>query len=220
MPLGPMHTKKQKAEGMHQVMHEFKEGGLHSGSKKGPKVKSRAQAVAIGLSQTGQSKYDRSGHQPGNPGFSREGKAPYAKYDAGKQAKQPHGHSLGYGAPEDAHKPNQSYFAEQREHWGSEAKGKTMKSTKEVAYTGPADRGSELIEKCGMGHENQPSGKSIQAGTTDIAEHHKGHGMGGVAHSFKPPAANKAHGYGHAIEQRSGPLRLSGHSGAHRVGKR
>lgn len=33
------------------VMHEFKHGGLHSGSKKGPKVKSRKQAIAIALSE-------------------------------------------------------------------------------------------------------------------------------------------------------------------------
>ncbi len=32
-------------------MTEFAEGALHSGSKKGPKVKSKAQAVAIGLSE-------------------------------------------------------------------------------------------------------------------------------------------------------------------------
>lgn len=34
-----------------KVMHEFKEGELHSGSKKGPKVKSRKQAIAIALSE-------------------------------------------------------------------------------------------------------------------------------------------------------------------------
>lgn len=32
-----------------KVMHEYKEGTLHSGSKKGPKVTNRAQAVAIAL---------------------------------------------------------------------------------------------------------------------------------------------------------------------------
>ena len=32
-------------------MKEFKHGTLHSGSKKGPKVKSRRQAVAIALSE-------------------------------------------------------------------------------------------------------------------------------------------------------------------------
>lgn len=33
------------------TMREFKKGALHSGSKKGPKVTSRKQAIAIGLSQ-------------------------------------------------------------------------------------------------------------------------------------------------------------------------
>ena len=34
-----------------KVMHEFKAGELHSGSKKGPVVKSRKQAIAIALSE-------------------------------------------------------------------------------------------------------------------------------------------------------------------------
>lgn len=34
-----------------KVMGEFKRGELHSGSKKGPKVTSRKQAIAIGLSE-------------------------------------------------------------------------------------------------------------------------------------------------------------------------
>lgn len=36
---------------MEGIMHEYKHGELHSGSKKGPVVKSRAQAIAIGLSE-------------------------------------------------------------------------------------------------------------------------------------------------------------------------
>ena len=36
---------------MEGVMHEFKHGELHSGSKTGKKVTSRAQAIAIGLSE-------------------------------------------------------------------------------------------------------------------------------------------------------------------------
>jgi hypothetical protein len=36
---------------MGKVMHEYKHGKLHSGSKKGPKVKSREQAIAIGMSE-------------------------------------------------------------------------------------------------------------------------------------------------------------------------
>lgn len=34
-----------------QVMHEYKHGRLHSGSKHGPKVKDRKQAIAIMLSE-------------------------------------------------------------------------------------------------------------------------------------------------------------------------
>lgn len=37
--------------GMKKTMSEFKAGDLHSGSKHGPEVKSRAQAIAIGLSE-------------------------------------------------------------------------------------------------------------------------------------------------------------------------
>jgi len=39
-----------------KVMHEFKEGTLHSGSKRGPKVTSRKQAIAIAMSEAGKSK--------------------------------------------------------------------------------------------------------------------------------------------------------------------
>ena len=36
---------------VNKVMHEFKHKELHSGSKKGPLVKNRKQAVAIALSE-------------------------------------------------------------------------------------------------------------------------------------------------------------------------
>ena len=41
---------KGKAK-IEKVLHEFKTGTLHSGSKRGPKVKSRKQAIAIALSE-------------------------------------------------------------------------------------------------------------------------------------------------------------------------
>jgi hypothetical protein len=47
--------KAQKMAKVGKVMHEFKTGTLHSG-KKGPVVKSRKQAIAIGLSEAGLSK--------------------------------------------------------------------------------------------------------------------------------------------------------------------
>ena len=43
--------KKKANMKMKKVMDEYKEGSLHSGSKKGPVVKSRPQAIAIGLSE-------------------------------------------------------------------------------------------------------------------------------------------------------------------------
>ena len=44
--------KKSKADkAVSKVMREYKAGTLNSGSKKGPKVKSRKQAIAIALSE-------------------------------------------------------------------------------------------------------------------------------------------------------------------------
>jgi len=47
-----------------KVMREFGQGKLHSGSKKGPVVKSRKQAIAIALSEAGKSKMAKGG-RPG-----------------------------------------------------------------------------------------------------------------------------------------------------------
>lgn len=56
MPRKKPKTKAGKKAKVKKVMGEFRRGTLHSGSKKGPKVKSRAQAVAIALKQSGQSR--------------------------------------------------------------------------------------------------------------------------------------------------------------------
>jgi len=47
-------TKAEKKIG--KVMKEFKNEKLHSGSKKGPKVTSKKQAIAIALSEAKQTK--------------------------------------------------------------------------------------------------------------------------------------------------------------------
>lgn len=44
-------AKKVAKKKVEKVMHEFKEGVLHSGSKKGPRVENPKQAIAIGLSE-------------------------------------------------------------------------------------------------------------------------------------------------------------------------
>jgi len=41
----------EKSPKIHKVMHEFRHGTLHSGSKQGPKVTNRKQAVAIAISE-------------------------------------------------------------------------------------------------------------------------------------------------------------------------
>ena len=49
---------KGKAK-IEKVMSEYKQGKLHSGSKKGPMVKSRKQAVASAMHEAGKTKKKR-----------------------------------------------------------------------------------------------------------------------------------------------------------------
>lgn len=56
MPEQKPTTKKAKRAVMQKDMHKYKHGTLHSGSKHGPVVKSRKQAVKIALEQSGQSR--------------------------------------------------------------------------------------------------------------------------------------------------------------------
>lgn len=49
-------SKKKKKAVMKERMEAFKEGDMHSGSKSGPVVTNPKQAIAIGLSMSGQSK--------------------------------------------------------------------------------------------------------------------------------------------------------------------
>jgi hypothetical protein len=52
-------TKAQKK--VAKVMREYDKGELHSGSKKGPVVKSRKQAIAIAMSEAGMKKPTKKG---------------------------------------------------------------------------------------------------------------------------------------------------------------
>jgi hypothetical protein len=51
-----MKMKSPAAKKVSKVMKEYGAGKLHSGSKRGPVVKSQKQAVAIALSEAGMSK--------------------------------------------------------------------------------------------------------------------------------------------------------------------
>lgn len=144
--------------------------------------------------------YDRSSHQPGNPGFNREGKPAPAPFNGGAHAIQPKGHPIG-NAPEMAHHTrNQTFAQEVTEHHGQQ-KGAPMGSDRGKVGNIDAKHGSALVEDCGDGHASQPQGHSIGAGRST-------------------PRMITGHGFGHAAPQRSGALRMSGHPGAHRIGRR
>lgn len=49
-------VKSKASKKVGKVMTEYKAGKLHTGSKKGPVVTSRKQAIAIALSESGQTK--------------------------------------------------------------------------------------------------------------------------------------------------------------------
>ncbi len=58
-----MARKSPKIRGVNKVekvMHEFKHGELHSGSKAGPQVRNRKQAIAIAMSE--QRKANKGGY--------------------------------------------------------------------------------------------------------------------------------------------------------------
>ena len=55
--------KKRQQAKVGKVLGEFKAGKLRSGSKTGPKVTKRKQAIAIALNESGQSKPRRKGSQ-------------------------------------------------------------------------------------------------------------------------------------------------------------
>ena len=56
---GDVMPKGRGKETVKDVMHKFKRGTLHSGSKKGPVVDKKQQAVAIALAEAGLDKKRR-----------------------------------------------------------------------------------------------------------------------------------------------------------------
>src|SRR4029453_8376064 len=80
--------RQRRIEG--RVMHEFKHGELRSGpGGKGGKVKSRSQAIAIALSEAGDSKYQS---KSGNKRRLRKTKRKEARGETGQQEREGRSH--------------------------------------------------------------------------------------------------------------------------------
>jgi len=143
----------------------------------------------------------------------KEGKAPYSNYDAGKQAKQPKGSSIGIHDGPKGHVGTsfkQEAKKQSRPEHASEHHGA-------VAGIPKNTEGSELIEQGMEGHVKQSHGKSIGVDMEGGAEHHKSSHMGGEAHSF-PKHEGESHAFSGTTKR--GHHRVSGHPSAHMIGHR
>jgi len=85
-PLVPIFKKggAVKGEKIAKVMREYKEGKLHSGSKKGPVVKNPKQAMAIALSEARAAKKAKGGEIFSDEYMAYESKGPKTRYTAAK----------------------------------------------------------------------------------------------------------------------------------------
>lgn len=101
---------KQGQAGVKQEMHKFKAGELHSGSKKGPVVTDRKQAIAIAMNQAGLSKDQKKSAHGSGPFSDAEIKQGYKSLGKFNPATAPTGpttdtvhkgyRTAGGGAPE------------------------------------------------------------------------------------------------------------------------
>src|SRR5258706_8612458 len=85
-PMAKSSPSQRKTAG--RVMHEFKHGELKSGkSGKGGKVKSRKQAIAIAMHESGTSKYDSSSKKKSNVAKSKRKESKGETYQQEKEGK-------------------------------------------------------------------------------------------------------------------------------------
>lgn len=205
--------------GINKTLHEFSEGKLHSGSKHGPKVKSRAQAIAIGLSEE-----RKEGHhvKPKHHSFESSNAA-YGHATEGKpnehhieQGHKTHGSERkNGGAGRHGHdESGHSHYSEHKTpHHPEGSHAAVNHAAGAFGYPG------HTME---MDHEHQLIGGNYKQSDHEPAVLQTPNGQGFTAghQGITAGIGTGSHGYGHQQSQKRGNLRLSGHSGAHQVGKR
>lgn len=197
--------------GIRKTMEEYKAGNLHSGSKHGPEVKSRAQAIAIGLSEE-----RKAGHPV------KHSNLPFGQATSGppNDHHQEQGHKVQsssraindgagkYGADESGHRANSEHKAPVHPSKPSHAPVDMSPGT--MGYPGVALK---------TGEGGQPVGQKLKASDHEPAV--LKHSPGAAGHpGMHAGMGTKPHGFGHQAHQKSGVQRNSGHPGAHRIGKR
>ena len=92
----PSQSKEQRGT-MERVMHEYKEGELRTGRGKGPKVKSRKQAVAIGLQESGATNRESPAKNKANLERTKSKERKGQTAEAEKEGKRAQDRTLGKG---------------------------------------------------------------------------------------------------------------------------
>jgi hypothetical protein len=208
--------------GIRKTMDEFKAGKLHSGSKTGPEVKSRAQAIAIGLSEQRKEKEHMKPKHHSMMGSN----LPFGAATHGKpnEHEQPVGHKVEaghkterdgagrHGADESGHR---SYSEHKEPHHPAGSHTKQHEDAPKSGH-GPFGYPGAHMQ---MDHEHQLIGGNYKQSDHEpaVLKHEPGpNGWAGMHAGL----GTQPHGFGHQKSQKSGQLRMSGHPGAHRVGKR
>jgi hypothetical protein len=208
--------------GIRKTIKEFEAGKLHSGSKHGPIVKSLAQARAIGLSEE-----RKAGHQvaPKHHSFESSNQ-PFGQTKAGEAAAHaiPQGHKVSGserkndGAGRHGHNMEMHHASEHKTPMhpaGSHTVQGYIPASEGVAgHPGDVMKLAHDGGKLVGGDYSQSAHEPAVLKTPDGQGFTAGHPGVHAGMSAKPS------GYGHQAHQKSGVHRLSGHSGAHRIGKR
>jgi hypothetical protein len=206
--------------GVKGTLEEFKNHTLHSGSKTGPVVKSRAQALAIGLSEE-----RKEGHPVKKHHSFASSDAPSGHATTGKpnQHEQPVGHKVEAGRHSEMDGAGRKGHDESGHRSYSEHKTPHHPAGSHTVQgyippgEGVAGHPGEVMRMAHDGGNLLGDNYSQKAHEPAVLKHAPGP-AGGIGTTAG--MGTKPHGYGHAAHQRRGNLRVSGHPGGHQVGKR